>query len=197
MIGEYGLAPARFYYTHTMITNEMKKEKGVLCKAFLKKMSQKLDKYTAFAPKGTIYEYKGKDNFSANDISVKDIKNKTYGNAKIINDVTMKEKFNADIKDKTLDDVINSENRGAAALALQTKNIELPATLEWISQDVDKNFKRNKIILASKYSTNFSGKVIQINFMIVMYITKKCKQRRCFLAGYVSNAIEDQVILAS
>ena len=78
MIGEYGLASARFAYTHSMIANELKKKKkGVLCKAFFLKLSQYLDKYTAFAPKGTTYEYKGKDNFTACDISIKDIKNKT------------------------------------------------------------------------------------------------------------------------
>ena len=103
----YGLASAMFTLTHSMTTEEMIKTEGVLSIAFLTKMSEHLDMYTAFAPKGTPYEYSnGEDNYMAYDVSIEDIMSKKYGNAKIINDVTMKEKFNAVAKGKTLDEII-------------------------------------------------------------------------------------------
>ena len=72
----YGLASTRFSLAHSLIAEEMKKTKeGVLSIEFFKTLSEYLDSYTAFAPKGTTYEYSnGKDNFAAYIISTKDIK---------------------------------------------------------------------------------------------------------------------------
>lgn len=179
---DYGLSELRFKLTHSMVMAEIEKTNGVLCTAFFKKMLNTLDRYAQFAPKGTKFEYNGKDDFGVLDLSIRDILNKNYGAAILRYDTTFKEVFNFDIKKKTLNDIIKSKDKGAASLASFFKTVEIPETVDWLT--AANCCEPNNIIIASKNSKGSDDTTVTSNFMIVFYKTRTNK-KRCLIAGYV------------
>jgi hypothetical protein len=180
---DFNNAATKWIFLHRACIERMNDKNGVLSNSFFNSVAENFDKYFNFGPVVPFRKSDADDSFSALDLSIKDIINKDFGNAKLLFDNIFKIDFGINTEQyKTLDEIIKlgARNQPAVTLAEYIKRNELPNTLNWINKN---NYKPNSIIIAAQNTNNFTNRSIRTNFMICFYKTT-CGKDRVLLAGY-------------
>ena len=181
---DFNNAATKWNFLHGACIERMNAKNGVLSKSFFNSVAENFDKYFLFGPLAPFRQSDADDSFSALDLSINDIINRDFGNAKLLFDNIFKNNFGINTeRHKTLDEIIALgvvHYQQAVTLAQYIKRNELPNTLNWINK---KNYKPNSIVIAAQNTNNFTNRSIRTNFMICFYKTI-CGKDRVLLAGY-------------